>query len=121
MGRRIILGIILILCTLGVAFLVASQSPNRVTTIGNGTGIEELASVQIREYEGRDLSSITDYRENSTRGPQYIDMESYELKVTGFVENPVKYTFEEVINNNQNYKKVVTLKCVEGWSVTLLW
>jgi DMSO/TMAO reductase YedYZ molybdopterin-dependent catalytic subunit len=26
-----------------------------------------------------------------------------------------------VINNHQSYKKVVTLNCVEGWSVTILW
>ena len=43
------------------------------------------------------------------------------VKITGLVTNPEDYTYDKVINNNQNYKKVVTLDCVEGWSVTLLW
>jgi DMSO/TMAO reductase YedYZ molybdopterin-dependent catalytic subunit len=83
--------------------------------------VDELPSVEIREYEGIDLSSINDFRENSIRGPQHIDMESYRLVVTGLVENPKDYTLDEVINSHQSYQKVVTLNCVEGWSVTILW
>jgi DMSO/TMAO reductase YedYZ molybdopterin-dependent catalytic subunit len=83
--------------------------------------VDELPSVEIREYEGIDLSSINDFRENSIRGPQHIDMESYRLKVTGLVENPKEYTFDDVIDSHQSYQKVVTLNCVEGWSVTILW
>ncbi len=81
----------------------------------------ELPPAEITEYEGIDLSSINDFTENSIRGPQDIDMESYELKITGLAENPGTYTYEEVISNHEHYKKVVTLNCVEGWSVTILW
>ena len=80
-----------------------------------------LEPVEVRDYEGEKLSSINDFRENSIKGPQHVDTESYRLKITGLVTNPEDYTYDEVINNNQNYKKVVTLDCVEGWSVTLLW
>ena len=38
---------------------------------------KELIASQINEYEGKDLSSIDDFRENSIKGPQYIDKESY--------------------------------------------
>jgi DMSO/TMAO reductase YedYZ molybdopterin-dependent catalytic subunit len=48
-------------------------------------------------------------------------MGNYRLKVSGLVENPASFAFNETINNYQNYKKVVTLHCVEGWSVTILW
>ena len=82
---------------------------------------EELQAIEIKEYEGTDLSSIVDFRENSIKGPQYVDMGNYRLKVSGLVENPASFTFNETINNYQNYKKVVTLHCVEGWSVTILW
>lgn len=91
----------------------------------NGCGAakepEELKSVEIREYEGKQLSSVNDFRENSIKGPQDVEREGYQFRITGLVENPKDYTYEEVINNNQHYKKLVTLNCVEGWSVTILW
>jgi DMSO/TMAO reductase YedYZ molybdopterin-dependent catalytic subunit len=92
-----------------------------LTSVSCGSKVNELPSVEIREYEGKDLSSINDFRENSIKGPQYIDTGSYQLKITGLVENPSTYTYDEVIGNHELYKKVVTLNCVEGWSVTILW
>ena len=81
----------------------------------------ELEAVEIREYEGENLSSINAFIENSIKGPQHVDISDYRLKITGLVENPQSYTYDEVIGNHQNYSKVVTLDCVEGWSVKLLW
>jgi len=81
----------------------------------------ELEPVEINEYEGLKLSSVDDFRENSIKGPQYLDIGSYQLKVSGLVEKPKSYTYDEIVGKNQNYKKVVTLNCVEGWSVTILW
>jgi DMSO/TMAO reductase YedYZ molybdopterin-dependent catalytic subunit len=77
-------------------------------------------SVEIKEYLGTKLSSINDFRENSIKGPQYIDKDSCRLEITGLVNDPKTYTYDEIINR-QSYKKVVTLNCVEGWSVTILW
>ena len=77
--------------------------------------------MEIEEYEGKDLSSIDAFRENSIRGPQYIDNETYRLTITGLVNNELEYTYDDVISNHQTFKKVVTLYCVEGWSVTILW
>ena len=89
---------------------------------GNNMGqTEELEPVEIREYEGEKLSSVDEFRENSIKGPQQVAIENYQLMITGLVENPENYTYDEVINQHQRYKKVVTLDCVEGWSVTILW
>jgi len=87
----------------------------------SSTSVDNLAAVEIREYQGTDLSSITDFRENSIKGPQRIDLESYRLKVDGLVENRLEYTLGEVTDNHQSYQKVVTLNCVEGWRVKILW
>jgi DMSO/TMAO reductase YedYZ molybdopterin-dependent catalytic subunit len=76
--------------------------------------------VEIKEYLGRKLSSIKDFRENSIKGPQYVDKGSYRLKITGLVDNPKTFTYDEIVNR-KGYKKVVSLNCVEGWSVTILW
>jgi DMSO/TMAO reductase YedYZ molybdopterin-dependent catalytic subunit len=83
---------------------------------------EETADyVEITEYEGEKLSSINDFRENAIKGPQYLEKERYVLKITGLVENPGNYTYEEIINTFERQKKVVKLDCVEGWSVTIFW
>ena len=50
-------------------------------------GTDTLRSVEIREYEGQELSSIDDFRENSIIGPQFVENESYSLVVTGLVNN----------------------------------
>ena len=106
---------LIILAVVVIAFLIG------VTKFGpNSGGIEELEGVEVREYEGKNLSSINDFRENSIRGPQRVDIESYQLEITGLVQSPKSYSFDEAIEN-QNYKKVVRLNCVEGWSVNILW
>jgi len=81
----------------------------------------ELTGTEIREYEGENLSSINDFRENSIKGPQFIDIENYRLKISGLVDNPAEYSYDAVIDSNQHYKKVITLYCVEGWEVKILW
>jgi len=99
-----------------VVLLVASSC--NVNNIGETS---ELKAVEIREYEGENLSSVNDFRENSIKGPQHIDIDSYKLKITGLVETPREYTYDEVIDQYKHYNKVVTLDCVEGWSATILW
>ncbi len=79
-----------------------------------------MADVQIEEYDGAKLGSIEDFRENSIKGPQTVDIETYKLTVDGLVENPASYTYDEVLAN-QNCTKLVTLYCVEGWDVKILW
>ena len=104
-----------------IAFSVAL--PVMLLSINSCTpdGAKELESQEIREYQGENLSSVNDFRENSIRGPQNVDIEGYELEITGLVEIPQAYAYDEVVNDHQSYKKVVTLNCVEGWSATVLW
>lgn len=79
-----------------------------------------LDSVEVKEYQGQQLSSVNDFRENSIKGTQNVDIKTYRLKVTGLVANPKNYTYDQV-KDFQNYTKVVKLDCVEGWSVNILW
>jgi cell division protein FtsL len=48
-----------------------------VALIINVTGAKRLNSVEIKEYQGQKLSSINDFRENSIKEPQNIDMKNY--------------------------------------------
>ena len=86
-----------------------------------GRGAIELEGTEVREYQGENLSSINDFRENSIKGPQYVDAEAYELVVDGLVETPLALSYDRVAGGYDLYKKVVTLNCVEGWSATILW
>jgi len=85
------------------------------------TTINYVEYLEVREYEGQDLSSINSFRENSIKGPQYINNQTYTLTVTGLVNTELQYTYNNVINKYPIFKKVVTLNCVEGWIVTILW
>jgi DMSO/TMAO reductase YedYZ molybdopterin-dependent catalytic subunit len=76
---------------------------------------------EIREYEGQDLSSVGDFRENSIKGPQQVNASTYRLTITGLVNKTVEYTYDDVVNGFQKYQKIITLHCVEGWSVKILW
>ena len=80
-----------------------------------------LGYTEIREYEGQDLSSIRQFRENSIKGPQYINNETYRLEINGLIQDNKSYTYDEIISGYTTYRKVVTLSCVEGWRVTILW
>jgi DMSO/TMAO reductase YedYZ molybdopterin-dependent catalytic subunit len=108
----IVLIVILIVAIIFVGVLVLWLRSNETN---------EYEHVEIREYEGENLSSITHFRENSIKGPQYIDNETYRLIVMGLVNNKHEYTYNQVLGNYSSIKKIVTLHCVEGWKVTLLW
>jgi DMSO/TMAO reductase YedYZ molybdopterin-dependent catalytic subunit len=105
----------------GILFAFLFLNPIVGISIATISEILPLENLEIREYEGQNLSSISDFRENSIEGPQYIDVEDYVLTVTGLVNNEMAYTYDEMIGMHQSFTKVVTLHCVEGWSATILW
>jgi DMSO/TMAO reductase YedYZ molybdopterin-dependent catalytic subunit len=84
-------------------------------------GPAALAAVEVRSYQGKDLSSVNDFHENSIKGPQHINETGYRLTVTGLTNTTDVYTYGEVLGQYPHYTKVVTLFCVEGWDATILW
>jgi DMSO/TMAO reductase YedYZ molybdopterin-dependent catalytic subunit len=88
---------------------------------GPGAAPTVLSPVEIRSYQGTDLSSVSDFRENSIRGPQHINISHYRLTVSGLTNTTDVYTYSDVLGQFPHYSKVVTLVCVEGWEVTILW
>jgi len=114
--KRWITGILLLICIIALMMVSVTGCSGNETS-----AIENLGPVEIREYQGEKLSSVNDFRENSIGGPQYIDIDTYTLDIGGLVETQMIYTYDQVINTYQPYKKVVTLDCVEGWSATIVW
>ncbi|MFC1901256.1 molybdopterin-dependent oxidoreductase [Chloroflexota bacterium] len=114
--KKVLLPVIatLVTASIGAAALTACS-------LEEAEGPGELGPVEISEYQGERLSSVNDFRENSIRGPQHVDIETYTLQIGGLVDEPMSYTYDEVVTGNENYTKFVTLNCVEGWSVDILW
>jgi len=81
----------------------------------------QFEPVETREYQGERLSSLNDFRENAIKGTQRVDIDEYILEIAGLVQETKKFSYNEIINNFNHYKKVATLDCVEGWIVKILW
>ncbi len=76
---------------------------------------------EVRNYQGENLSSISNIVDNAIAGTQTINNETYRLTVNGLVDNTQAYTYDQVLSGFQNYQKVVTIYCVEGWNAKILW
>jgi len=76
--------------------------------------------VEIAEYQGEMLGSVDDFRENSIEGVQDVDPSAYRLVVDGLVSQTSSYTLE-ALSTLPRTEKLVTIQCVEGWSVKALW
>ncbi len=108
--QTIAVGAIAFIMLLAIAISLGFLQPSNIP----------LDSVEVKEYQGEKLSSVNDFRENSIKGTQNVDITNYRLEVTGLVANPKNYTYDQV-KGFQSYQKVVKLDCVEGWSVNILW
>jgi DMSO/TMAO reductase YedYZ molybdopterin-dependent catalytic subunit len=83
---------------------------------------------EVTQYQGQNLTPINGFIEDidqhpdvAIMGTQYLNQATYSLTVTGLVNKPSNYTYDDVVNNFPSYQQVGTLLCVEGWSVTMLW
>ncbi len=117
LGKKYLSRVILLLLFAGVV-LINTDSGKELSA---KTKAGFLKSVELRDYEGNHLSSINDFRENSIKGPQHVDRNTYRLKIVGLVEKPAQYSYDQALQNHRHYEKVLKLDCVEGWSVTILW
>jgi DMSO/TMAO reductase YedYZ molybdopterin-dependent catalytic subunit len=108
-----------IIIVAGIVILLIGIPPARSSPPSGGPA--SLPAVEVRSYQGKDLSSASDFRENSIKGPQHVNISDYRLTVTGLTNSTDVYTYEEVLGQYPHYTKVVTLFCVEGWDATILW
>jgi DMSO/TMAO reductase YedYZ molybdopterin-dependent catalytic subunit len=109
----IIVMIVIVILIYGAGFILPKSLPE--TNMST-----ELAAVEVRDYQGQKLDSVTDFRENSIKGPQRVNISTYRLDVSGLVDTPESLTYGEVLHHKL-YRKVITLHCVEGWDATVLW
>jgi DMSO/TMAO reductase YedYZ molybdopterin-dependent catalytic subunit len=120
MNLKAVLVIALVIVAMIGGVAVIFSSPSARTDRETGGPIL-LAQVEVRSYQGKDLSSVNDFRENSIAGPQQINISGYRLTVTGLTNRTAVYSYDQILSTFPHYSKVVTLHCVEGWDATILW
>ena len=106
--------VLLIAAGLIIIVVVAVLFAGVPSPLAGPGGPASLSAVEVRSYQGNDLSSVKDFRENSIKGPQHVNISDYRLTVTGLVNTTDVYTYDEVRERYPHYTKVVTLFCVEG-------
>ena len=122
------LGVVLIGAVLAIPTRVAADEA-KLEEVEAGEYLDPIAfaaqaaqveEVEIREYEGERLGSVNDFRENSIKGIQYVDEATYTLTLGGLVDRPMSWSYVE-LGGMERLAKLVTIHCVEGWSVMALW
>ena len=113
-NKRIVLAaVVAIIIVLVASFDLYFQQPQAAP--------KDLYPTEIRQYQGENLSSIGAVYENAIAGTQTINQTTYRLLITGLVNKTLQITYDDVVNNHQAYRQVVTIYCVEGWHAKILW
>lgn len=84
------------------------------------SGPENRNETEALEYMGIKLTPISEQGNNAIKGTQFIDKDTYRLKIDGLVERPANLTYDQ-IKSYDPLSKVVDLDCVEGWGFTAKW
>jgi DMSO/TMAO reductase YedYZ molybdopterin-dependent catalytic subunit len=98
--------------TSGAATATAGESKDAVWG-GEDDGRE------IQEYQGLPLDTYFREYDNSIRGPQYVDVDTFRLRIGGLVDREVALTYDEVVALPRE-TRIIRLHCVEGWSERLV-
>jgi DMSO/TMAO reductase YedYZ molybdopterin-dependent catalytic subunit len=108
---------------LGIAIGIGLAGVSAAGCISQGTPSSvpsPVGAVELTEYNGQKLDSVKSIRVNAIKGAQHIEADTYSIVITGLVNNPKTYSYNDIVNR-ASLKKVVTLHCVEGWDATALW
>ncbi len=105
---------------LGLASAALLASAIFVTIPAMALDDRAVQEVEVQEYQGEKLASVDDFRDNSIRGVQRINAADYELRIDGLVSHEFGLSYEQ-LQTMSHILKLVTLNCVEGWSVNALW
>lgn len=80
----------------------------------------EVEEIMIEEYQGVRLDDMSAFRENSIRGVQYINEDTFSLLVEGRVNSIKAIPYKDLLAMDHT-RKQITLHCVEGWSARVVW
>jgi DMSO/TMAO reductase YedYZ molybdopterin-dependent catalytic subunit len=71
-------------------------------------------------FEGKELTPISEQRNNGIKGTQYIDQEAYDLSIYGMVDTPLNLSYDQLLAY-PSVSRFVRMDCVEGWGFDAKW
>ena len=110
----------LLLLLTGCAGPASPQQPKGAADGVSAATQRRYRENEITEYQGARLDPAVGPRDNSIKGVQQVDINSYSLAVDGLVDAPAAFSYDEVKALPVN-ERLITLHCVEGWDATILW
>lgn len=118
---KYMLSILLAICLLpaatgGLSESMPTSTPDAVTSATR----DRYREGEIEEYQGARLDPAVGPKDNSIKGVQYVDIDSYTLTIDGLVNEPLTLSYDEATALDA-YERLITLHCVVGWDATVLW
>jgi DMSO/TMAO reductase YedYZ molybdopterin-dependent catalytic subunit len=80
----------------------------------------DLPEVEAAEYQGMKLAPLSEQGNNAIEGTQYIDRETYRLRVTGLVDQEIEMSYVDLLDLPA-YSEFARMPCVEGWGFDAKW
>ncbi|MDD3306947.1 MAG: molybdopterin-dependent oxidoreductase [Acetobacterium sp.] len=123
--RRTIIVVVAVIAIGITVYLVSTMNLFSDNNNGAPDGVSQATvdryqELEIREYQGVRLDPAIGPRDNSISGIQTVDLNSYQLQLTGLVAKPSSYSYQQVLEK-EPLQRLITLYCVEGWQATVLW
>lgn len=123
--RRTIIVVVAVIAIGITVYLVSTMNLFSDNNNGAPEGVSQATAdryqeLEIREYQGVRLDPAIGPRDNSISGIQTVDLDSYQLQLTGLVAKPGSYSYQQVLAKEPS-QRLITLYCVEGWQATVLW
>jgi len=83
-------------------------------------GGDSKAELDLPEGGTAEVTPLDDMRVRTAESDSVIDPATFTLTVSGLVERPLSYTFDDLVSK-ESEERLVDLPCVEGWTETALW
>ncbi|MEN6637292.1 MAG: molybdopterin-dependent oxidoreductase [Clostridiaceae bacterium] len=113
----LLLGILLLTGCAGVSQPTgATAAPDAVSAATE----QRYREGELREYNGERLDPAVGPGDNSIKGVQTVDMDTYRLTIDGLADSPQSYTYADV-TALPSEERLLRLYCVEGWNANILW
>jgi DMSO/TMAO reductase YedYZ molybdopterin-dependent catalytic subunit len=96
-----------------------STTPTLTTRTTSST-TSRPGEVEATEFQGTQLTPISEQNNNALAGTQNIDEATYRLTVDGLVDHPLSLSYADLQAYPQ-LSRLMDLDCVEGWNFTAKW
>jgi DMSO/TMAO reductase YedYZ molybdopterin-dependent catalytic subunit/predicted lipoprotein with Yx(FWY)xxD motif len=113
--------------TVSVELVNNDQTPlarpvvNKITiVVGPPVSYTPAGEIEAAEFQGHELTPISQQNNNALAGTEYIDMSTYTLTIDGLVDHPLVLTYKDLLAYPQ-ISQLMDLNCVEGWDFTAKW